>query len=134
MLGSEVPAQWQDDRTIMTDDHSGQAGPLDIEHLTRQTFGDRELELEVLALFERQSRDMIARLRAATTAKDWAYAAHTLVGSARGIGAFAVAAAAAAVEGAKLDHLSSQAMAELDRLEAEVAEANAFIAERRRVA
>lgn len=118
----------------MTDDHSGQASPLDLDHLARQTFGDRDLEREVLELFERQSQAMIAKLRAATTAKDWAYAAHTLVGSARGIGAFAVAAAAVAVEGAKLDHLSGRAMAELDRLEAEVAEANAFIAERRRVA
>ncbi|WP_211596691.1 Hpt domain-containing protein [Phreatobacter stygius] len=118
----------------MTDDPSGHSSPVDLAHLARQTFGDRDLELEVLALFERQSRAMIERLRQATTAKDWAYAAHTLIGSARGIGAFAVAEAAEAVEGAKLDYLSSQAIAELERLEAEVAEANAFIAELRKVA
>ncbi|WP_171523606.1 Hpt domain-containing protein, partial [Acinetobacter baumannii] len=70
----------------------------------RQTLGDRDLELEVLALFERQSRAMIQRLRQATTATDWAHAAHTLIGSARGIGAFAVAEAAEAVESAKADY------------------------------
>jgi HPt (histidine-containing phosphotransfer) domain-containing protein len=117
--------------TKMSDDPSRQGRPVDLAHLSRQTFGDRELESEVLALFERQSLDMIARLHRATTAKDWAEAAHTLVGSARGIGAFGVAAAAEAVESAKLHHLSDRASAELARLEAEVAEANAFIARRR---
>ncbi|WP_204268876.1 Hpt domain-containing protein, partial [Escherichia coli] len=63
-----------------------------------------------------------------------AHAAHTLIGSARGIGAFAVAEAAEAVESAKADYLSGRAIAELERLEAEVAEANAFIARLRRVA
>ena len=113
---------------IMSDDFPGGGShPVDLAHLARQTFGDRDLEREVLALFERQSLLMIERLRNATTAKSWAEAAHTLRGSALGIGAFGVARAAEAVECDQVEHLSSKAWTDLARLEAAVGEANAFI-------
>lgn len=115
---------------IMTDDLSGGGErPVDLAHLARQTFGDPALEREVLRLFERQSRAMIERLRGATSARSWAEAAHTLKGSALGIGAFAVAEAAEAVESDQVDHLSVKALADLARLEAAVSQANAFIAD-----
>lgn len=101
--------------------------PVDLVHLSRQTLGDRDLEREVLDLFERQSLAMIKRLREATSAKTWAEAAHTLKGSARGIGAFGVADAAEQVEFDHLDHLSSQAWRDLAVLEERVGDANAFI-------
>ncbi|WP_439575892.1 Hpt domain-containing protein [Phreatobacter sp.] len=114
---------------MMSDDFTGGGGrPVDLVHLSRQTFGDRDLEREVLALFERQSRTMVARLREATNAKTWADAAHTLKGSALGIGAFAVAEAAGRVECDQVDHLSSRAWDDLNRLEKEVEAVNAFIA------
>jgi HPt (histidine-containing phosphotransfer) domain-containing protein len=114
---------------IMTDDFPGGGSrPVDLAHLSRQTFGDQELEREVLALFERQSRVMIERLRNATNAKSWADAAHTLKGSALGIGAFGVARAAEKVECDQVDHLSSAAWDDLARLEDEVGRVNAFIA------
>lgn len=113
---------------IMSDDIPGGSLPVDLIHLSRQTFGDNSLEREVLALFERQSRTMLERLRNATTAKSWAEAAHTLKGSALGIGAFRVAQAAEAVECDQIDHLSSRAWDDLARLEQAVDETNGFIA------
>lgn len=101
--------------------------PVDLVHLSRQTLGDRELEREVLDLFERQSLAMIKRLREAVNARTWAEAAHTLKGSARGIGAFGVAEAAERVECAQVDHLSSRAWTDLERLEVEVEQANSYI-------
>ncbi len=112
---------------IMSDDIPGGSLPVDLTHLSRQTFGDHSLEREVLALFERQSRAMLERLRNATSPKTWAEAAHTLKGSALGIGAFGVAQAAEAVECDQVDHLSSRAWDDLARLEKAVAEANGFI-------
>ncbi|MFN3853959.1 MAG: Hpt domain-containing protein [Phreatobacter sp.] len=113
---------------MMSDDFTGGGGrPVDLVHLSRQTLGDRDLEREVLRLFERQSRAMIGKLREATSARSWAEAAHTLKGSALGIGAFGVAEAARRVECDQVDHLSSRAWDDLKRLEAEVEAVNAYI-------
>lgn len=70
---------------------------LDIDHLGRMTLGDRDLEREVLQLFDRQTAMLAERLRGATAAVA-ASCAHTLKGSARGIGAWRLAHAAERVE------------------------------------
>ena len=70
---------------------------LDRDHLARMTFGDRSLEREVLQLFDRQSELLLERMRASEPAAI-ATLAHTLKGSAVGIGATRVASAAAEVE------------------------------------
>ena len=70
---------------------------IDLDHLSRMTLGERSLEREVLALFARQSEMLLQRMDAANPA-DAAAAAHTLKGSALGIGAWRVAHAAEAVE------------------------------------
>jgi len=70
---------------------------LDRDHLARITFGDRSLEREVLQLFDRQSELLLERMRASEPAAI-ATLAHTLKGSAVGIGATRVASAAAEVE------------------------------------
>ena len=36
--------------------------PIDLVHLARQTFGERDLESELLRLFDRQSRQIVERL------------------------------------------------------------------------
>jgi HPt (histidine-containing phosphotransfer) domain-containing protein len=77
--------------------HDPSAGILDQEHLRRMTLGDRQLEREVLQLFIRQTAVMLPRILDADPAKV-AAAAHTLVGSARGVGAWRVAQAAESVE------------------------------------
>ena len=71
--------------------------PIDLVHLARTTLGDRALEREVLQLFDRQSDILIARMRTAAPAAVAALA-HTLKGSARGIGAWRVARAAELLE------------------------------------
>jgi len=97
--------------------------PIDVEHLARMTLGDGALKREVLAMFLRQTGDLLARL-AAYRGEGLALA-HTLKGSARAIGAFRVAARAEVLEGAiRQSGDPSQALAELA---AAVAEAHASI-------
>jgi HPt (histidine-containing phosphotransfer) domain-containing protein len=70
---------------------------IDDTHLQRMTLGDRRLEREVLELFVRQTTIMLNRITEADP-RLAAAAAHTLKGSARGIGAWRVARAAERVE------------------------------------
>jgi HPt (histidine-containing phosphotransfer) domain-containing protein len=70
---------------------------IDRSHLSRMTFGDHSLEREVLQLFDRQAELLMGRMRACEPAAV-ATLAHTLKGSAVGIGARRVARAAGAAE------------------------------------
>ena len=71
--------------------------PIDFDHLARQTMGQKDLEAEVLRLFLRQARDCVRSIHA-SKGNDRVGIAHTLKGSARGIGAFNVADQAARLE------------------------------------
>ena len=71
--------------------------PIDLEHLSRMTLGERSLECELLRLFDRQATMLMARMQQAAPAIV-AASAHTLKGSALGIGARPVARAAGLVE------------------------------------
>ena len=76
---------------------AGSAEPLiDRAHLGRMTFGDEDLEREVLAMFAAQTSELLDRLT--KIPPDAAALAHTIKGAARAIGAFKVADAAAVVE------------------------------------
>lgn len=105
--------------------HDRQPTAIDEDHLGRMTLGDRRLEREVLEIFVRQTTIMLERIMNAEPALA-AAAAHTLLGSARGIGAWRVARAAerlehAASAGSEAD--MDEAIAELKTasLEASVA-------------
>jgi HPt (histidine-containing phosphotransfer) domain-containing protein len=87
------------------------------------TDGDRALAREVLRLFEAQAERQLAAIEAAGDAKARVQAAHTLKGAARGVGAFAVAAAAEEIEAADM----GSGTAALARLRARVAEARAAL-------
>jgi len=98
---------------------------LDRAHLARMTFNDRGLEREILQLFDRQAELLIGRMRGSEPAAV-ATLAHTLKGSAVGIGASRVAQAAAAAEQAAnsalecrcaIDHLAQA----VDEVRAEIA-------------
>ena len=75
-----------------------EAGPVDHAHLRRYTMGDLQLELEVLGLFAGELPRTLAALRGAASERDWKMASHTLKGSARAVGAWDVAKAAAVAE------------------------------------
>lgn len=80
-------------------DVSGTAGarPIDLAHLARQTMGDRSLEQEVLALFVQQALSVRDKIVEADV-RQRLLLAHGLKGSARGVGAFAIADCASAIE------------------------------------
>jgi len=71
--------------------------PIDVEHLKRMTLGERSVEFQVLEMFDRQAELVLGRIRKAGPT-EIANLAHTLTGSARGIGAWRVAGAAEALE------------------------------------
>jgi HPt (histidine-containing phosphotransfer) domain-containing protein len=91
--------EWMPSPPLAPDD-----GPIDFEHLKRMTLGDAGLEHEVLAMFAAQSAKLIGTLAnlpknaSKNASKDAPALAHTLKGSARAIGAFGVADAAARLE------------------------------------
>jgi HPt (histidine-containing phosphotransfer) domain-containing protein len=77
------------------------ADAVDLAHLDRYTGGDRALNKEVLRLFDSQCDDMLSELESAANGGDaraWHMAAHTLKGASRGVGAHALAKAAADAE------------------------------------
>jgi HPt (histidine-containing phosphotransfer) domain-containing protein len=91
------------------------------------TFGDRSLEREVLALFDRQASMLIERMKRVGAAAVPSLA-HTLKGSARGIGAQRVARAAEKVERAAVAG-EDEVKAALVELEEATTEARATIAD-----
>jgi HPt (histidine-containing phosphotransfer) domain-containing protein len=105
------------DRTVPADGGPRDDVVLDTGHLARQTFGDAALERELLGLFAGQATSLAARIGGGAEAER-RVAAHTLKGSARAVGAWALAAAAAALEAGEDG---------LGRLEAELARAQAAV-------
>ena len=103
---------------------AGEEPAIDIAHLGRMTLGDRSLEIQVLELFDRQAEMLMARMREVAPA-GVASLAHTLSGSARGIGAWRVAAAAAALERAVAE--AGELAPAMDQLGAAVGEARLAI-------
>jgi HPt (histidine-containing phosphotransfer) domain-containing protein len=103
------------------------ATAIDRGRLAHMTFGDRSLERELLQLFDRQAGLLIARMRTSEP-KTVASLAHTLKGSALGVGATSVARAAAAAEFAATLRGAAECGLALDRLGAAVDEARATIA------
>lgn len=104
--------EWMPSPPLVPDD-----GPISLDQLRRMTLGDPDLEREVLAMFAGQAGRILSEL--ATLPADAAALAHTLKGSARAIGAQAVAETAEIVEtairrGEPADVLAV-ALAELDR-------------------
>ncbi len=101
--------------------------PVDLVHLARYTLGNRALEREVLELFLTQSRLYLGRLREAAQDRAWQDAAHTIKGSARGIGAWRIARTAEAAEALEGDELASERGRMVETLEQRIEEASGFI-------
>lgn len=94
---------------------------IDLTHLRRMTSGDAALEREVLSLFHAHSAQLMEKMRGNDPAAVPALA-HTLKGSALGIGASEVAHAADALQRAPADR------AALSRLDRALADAQTAIA------
>ena len=96
--------------------------PVDLVHLARYTLGNRSLEREVLVLFHAQCEINLRRLKEAMDDKAWVDAAHTIKGSARGIGAWPIAKSAEtaeALKGAARENGYRDALKELEALTSE---------------
>jgi HPt (histidine-containing phosphotransfer) domain-containing protein len=77
------------------------AGAIDFNHLEHYVGGDQAIIREVLALFSDQARTVLPLLDPEGCADQWRSAAHSLKGSALGIGAGALAEACGVAEQAK---------------------------------
>lgn len=99
-------------------------GAIDLDHLDRQTFGDRALRDEVLAIFASQVAALDQELRGAS-AQTRARLAHTIKGAALGIGAHRLAQSATLLEASPEDDDLAAALA------ARAEEAARFIANMR---
>ncbi len=73
-------------------------GAVDFEHLERFAAGDRQVIDEVLAIFREQAGMWLRLLDPSVANSAWRDAAHTLKGSALGLGAHDLATACAAAE------------------------------------
>lgn len=71
--------------------------PIDLDHLAAQTMGQKDLETEVLSLFVKQVRQCMRDIANAPAYQRPAFA-HSLKGSARGVGAFSLADCAERLE------------------------------------
>ena len=94
---------------------------VDYNHLKVQAAEDIGVMREVLQLFLVHTEQVLGELVRATDEKTWRQLTHTLKGSARGVGAFGVADAAADAERATLDR------DKVDALNAAFAQAKAYI-------
>lgn len=101
---------------------------IDLAHLARMTLGEQRLERDVLDLFDQQAGMLLARM-AGEEPRVAAALAHTLGGSARGVGAWKVAEAAAGVERAATEPGANALTDAIGRLAAAVAEVQAAIAD-----
>jgi len=104
--------------------------PVDIPHLDRYTLGNRELESEILTLFADQLPVFTNQLATAATQKDWHHAAHGLKGSARAIGANALADLAASAEQVSIEAEPQICTATLSDINDESRRVLAFISRR----
>jgi HPt (histidine-containing phosphotransfer) domain-containing protein len=104
-------------------------GAVDFAHLETYAAGDAVVIEEVLALFREQAAMWIRLLDPAS--EGWRDAAHTLKGSALGVGAFALADACAAAETASADAIERAAKLERvrDALDAALADIAAYVHE-----
>lgn len=102
-------------------------GAVDFAHLETYTAGDAAIAEEVLGLFQNQVEVWLKLLDPAGPAESWRDAAHTLKGSALGVGAFELARLCSEAELASADS-EGRKVAALDRIRDAAAAALADVA------
>lgn len=100
-------------------------GLLDLAHFRHMTGDDADLQAEIAHLFRAQAEIWARLLTADAPVQTWTDAAHTLKGSARGIGLWSLADACEAAEAVgKADHYDrAAATAALGAVRAELTQA-----------
>ncbi len=94
---------------------------LDLVHLSCQTFGDPDLERDVLSLFLEQTRSSAQALTSASIASERGRVFHLIKGSANGVGAFQLASVAALGENNPADDkLIDETLQAIDRVSRQV--------------
>ena len=102
---------------------------IDLEHLAKYTGGEKDLNGEILRLFDSQISSMVTELNSLIATEDskrWREIAHTIKGAARGVGAFEMGEAAAKAEPVNPAD-SAEAQAALQKLEQEAQTVRVFI-------
>lgn len=124
-MAVSTAAQQASDGNISSCERRGAHRPIDLVHLSKYTLGNRSLENELLGLFRNQADVYFARLAAAADDSEWKNAAHSLKGSARGLGAWALAELAEEAE--KLLAAAEGRAAIMERIRDAILSVNAFI-------
>jgi len=101
--------------------------PIDLVHLAKQCLGDEHLELEILRMFETTLSGYFSRLKLASAFDEMALNLHSIKGAASGVGAWAVADIAKALE-EELRHGRPVSPERIEDLGMAVEEARDFIA------
>lgn len=107
-----------------------QTRPIDLVHLATYTGGDAALNAEVLQLFFDQSAQLMRELGHVLEAQDqkrWREITHSLKGAARGIGAFALADAAAEAEPVAVAENTARALEAIEGLSSRMRAVHLFI-------
>jgi HPt (histidine-containing phosphotransfer) domain-containing protein len=109
------------------------AKPIDLDHLNVYTGGDSTLNCQILGLFDGQCHEIIKKLSSlaageetAETAKNWREIIHSLMGAARGVGAFKLGEIAAEAEKMRLSD-NMEVLETVERLKANAATVHQFI-------
>lgn len=104
--------------------------PIDLAHLAIYTGGDAALNAEVFELFLGQSAQLMRELGQVLEAQDqtrWKEITHSLKGAARGIGAFALADAAADAEPVTVAENAADAVMAVESLRSRLRAVHIFI-------
>jgi HPt (histidine-containing phosphotransfer) domain-containing protein len=83
---------------VVSENSTRSVRPVDLVHLAKQCLGDEFLELEVLRLFDTTLAGYYGRLKMAASFDDLALILHSIKGAASGVGAWAIADLAKAME------------------------------------
>lgn len=103
--------------------------PVDLVYLHKYTSGDAALEREVYALFREQVSMWMKLLKVDSDNQSWGSAAHSIKGSARGLGAHGLASACEAAEAVIASGRTARASAAAD-VRVHVDAVLAFLAQR----
>lgn len=116
-----------DPSSVCTQGNAIGQDPIDLDHLSEFTVGDRSVQNRILKTFIRQSGIDLQKLSKSKTIEDWREAAHSLKNSASGIGAWHVVRDAEVALQLKRDQLDLEFARISVALVARVEEANGFI-------